>query len=72
MLGRQWVSLCENTAGVSLSVAQPQQHLAHSSENHKSSILRTPSGRNKMSECYTPQEREGFALCKVTLKFVFF
>lgn len=32
MLGRQWVSLCETTAGGSLSTAQPHQHLSRSSD----------------------------------------
>lgn len=32
MLGREWVRLCETTAGASLSTAKPHQHLTWSSE----------------------------------------
>lgn len=75
MLERQCARLRETTAGVSLSTAQPHQHLCRSKKRkkNKSSIPCTPSGRNKMSECYTLQEREGgrFKVCRVTLKFVF-
>lgn len=72
MLGRRWVSLCETTAGVSLSMPQPHQHLSHTSETHKSLRLCTPSGRNKMSECYAPRDRGGFALCRVTKNVFYF
>lgn len=66
------MSRCETTAGVSLSMPQPHQHLSRTSETHKSPRLCTPSGRNKMSECYTPRDREGFALCRVTKNVFYF
>lgn len=50
------------TAGVSLRTPQLHLHLSHSSENRKSSAPHTPSGRNKMSECYSLRVTDWFPL----------
>lgn len=68
MLGRQWVSLCKTTAGVSLSMSPPHQQLAHSTEKKKSQIFYSSHTfwQQQNEWMFQPQER---GICCMQIDF---